>query len=153
MWAFWQTLWMSSSRSTQAPVKTCCSSRLLFRRARVYTPCSWASPWHLHLLLVASTGQMSYSHLPHFESRNLLFYVWVMISICLPVQETPETWIWSQGQEDPLEKGMATHSSNLAGEFHGQRNWASYSPWDSKELDMTGRVTSFFYSSACHATL
>ena len=26
----------------------------------------------------------------------------------------PETWIQSLGQEDPLEKGMATHSSILA---------------------------------------
>ena len=25
-----------------------------------------------------------------------------------------ETWVWSLGQEDPLEKGMATHSSMLA---------------------------------------
>ena len=25
-----------------------------------------------------------------------------------------ETWIQSLGQEDPLEKGMATHSSDLA---------------------------------------
>ena len=30
-----------------------------------------------------------------------------------------ETWVQSLGQEDPLEKGMGTHSSNLAGEFHG----------------------------------
>ena len=30
----------------------------------------------------------------------------------LPVMQ--ETWIWSMGQEDPLEKGMATHSSILA---------------------------------------
>ena len=28
--------------------------------------------------------------------------------------EMPETWIQSLGQEDPLEKGMATHSSILA---------------------------------------
>jgi len=27
---------------------------------------------------------------------------------------TQETWVWSLGQEDPLEKGMATHSSILA---------------------------------------
>ena len=27
-----------------------------------------------------------------------------------------ETWVRSLGQEDPLEKGMATHSSILAGE-------------------------------------
>ena len=30
------------------------------------------------------------------------------------VQETQETWIRSLGQEDPLEEGMATHSSILA---------------------------------------
>ena len=32
-----------------------------------------------------------------------------------------ETWVRSLGQEDPLEKGIATHSSVLAIEFHGQR--------------------------------
>ena len=25
-----------------------------------------------------------------------------------------DTWVWSLGQEDPLEEGMATHSSILA---------------------------------------
>ena len=30
----------------------------------------------------------------------------------LPVVQ--ETWVQSLGQEDPLEKGMATHSSTLA---------------------------------------
>ena len=25
-----------------------------------------------------------------------------------------ENWVWSLGQEDPLEEGMATHSSTLA---------------------------------------
>ena len=30
----------------------------------------------------------------------------------MPVMQ--ETWIWSLGQEDPLKKGMATHSSILA---------------------------------------
>jgi len=28
--------------------------------------------------------------------------------------EMQETWVQSLGQEDPLEKGMATHSSTLA---------------------------------------
>ena len=36
-----------------------------------------------------------------------------------------ETWVQSLGQEDPLEKEMATHSSILAWEFHGQRSLAS----------------------------
>ena len=30
------------------------------------------------------------------------------------VQEMQETWVPSLGREDPLEKGMATHSSILA---------------------------------------
>ena len=30
-----------------------------------------------------------------------------------------ETQVWTLGQEDPLEKEMATHSSILAREFHG----------------------------------
>ena len=30
------------------------------------------------------------------------------------MQETQETWVRSLGQEDPLEEGMATHSSILA---------------------------------------
>ena len=32
-----------------------------------------------------------------------------------------ETWVLSLGQEDPLEKETATHSSILAWEIHGQR--------------------------------
>ena len=35
------------------------------------------------------------------------------------------------------EKEIATHSSIPAGEFHGQRSLAGYSPWDRKELDTT----------------
>ena len=41
------------------------------------------------------------------------------------------------GREDPLEKGMATHSSILTGESHGQRSWVGYSLWGRKESDMT----------------
>jgi len=48
-----------------------------------------------------------------------------------------ETWVRSLGQDDPLEKEMATHSSILAREFHGQRSLGGYSPWDHEELDMT----------------
>ena len=37
--------------------------------------------------------------------------------IHLPVQETQETWVQSQGLEDALEKKMATHSSILIWEI------------------------------------
>ena len=43
------------------------------------------------------------------------------------------------GQEDPLEKGMATHSVFLPGESHGQRSLGGYSPWGRKESDTTRR--------------
>ena len=43
-----------------------------------------------------------------------------------------ETWVQALHWEDPLEEGMATHSSILPGESHGQ---AGYSPWGSKESD------------------
>ena len=45
-----------------------------------------------------------------------------------PLQEIWETQVWSLGWEDPLEEGMATHSCILAGESHGQRSLAGYSP-------------------------
>ena len=48
-----------------------------------------------------------------------------------------ETQVPSLGQEDPLEKGMATHSCILAQESHGQRSLAGYSQWCHKELDTT----------------
>ena len=44
------------------------------------------------------------------------------------------------GSEDPLEKGMATHSSILAWRILGQRNLAGYSPWVTK-LDTTEQLT------------
>ena len=39
--------------------------------------------------------------------------------------------------EDPLEKGMATHSSILAWRSHGQKSLEGYSPWGRTESDMT----------------
>ena len=41
------------------------------------------------------------------------------------------------GQEDSLEKGMATHSSSLASFLHGVRSLVGPSPWGCKELDTT----------------
>ena len=43
--------------------------------------------------------------------KNLLMLVAQMVKRLLTMQET---WVRSLGQEDPLEKEMATHSSTLA---------------------------------------
>ena len=37
--------------------------------------------------------------------------------ICLPMQETQETWVQTLGWEDPLEEVMAMHSSILVWEI------------------------------------
>ena len=44
-----------------------------------------------------------------------------------------ETQVRSLGQEDPLEKEMATHS----GKSHGMRILVGYRPWGRKESDTT----------------
>ena len=49
--------------------------------------------------------------------------------------------VQSLGGEDPIEKGMATHSSILPGEVHGQRSLAGYSPQGHKEWDTTEQLT------------
>ena len=54
-----------------------------------------------------------------------------------------ETQVQSLGQEDPLQKGMATHSSIFAWRFHGQ-SLSAYSPWGLKELEMTEQLTLHF---------
>ena len=46
-----------------------------------------------------------------------------------------KTWVQSLGQEDPLEKDMATHS--CLEKSHGWRSLVDYSPWGRKELDTT----------------
>ena len=52
-----------------------------------------------------------------------------------------ETKVQSLGQEDPLEKEMATHSTILAWIIPWMRRLVSYSPWDCKELDTTEQLT------------
>ena len=53
----------------------------------------------------------------------------------LPVNQ--ETWIQSLGREDPLKKGMATHSSILPWRIPWAEEPVGYSPWGRKESDAT----------------
>ena len=52
-----------------------------------------------------------------------------------------ETWLHSLGWEDPLEKGMPTHSTILAWRIPKDRGawWAT--PWGRKESNMIERLT------------
>ena len=53
----------------------------------------------------------------------------------------PETWVRSLGQEDPLEKEMATHPSILAWKIPWvEELGAGYCPWGCKESGTTERL-------------
>ena len=52
-----------------------------------------------------------------------------------------ETQVRSLGQVDCLEKEMATHSSILHGESHGQRSLAGYCLWGQRKSDTTERLS------------
>ena len=60
------------------------------------------------------------------------FPSWYVVKNPLPIRET---WVQSLGQEDPLEKEMATHSSILTWEILWTGGMAGYSLWCCKELN------------------
>ena len=76
-----------------------------------------------------------------------------VFSIC-GFPATHETRVGSLGQEDPLEKERATHSSILAWEiiWIDELCLEGYSPWGNKKLGMTGRAT-LSLLSICTGTL
>ena len=69
----------------------------------------------------------------------LLQYSWASL-VAQTIKDPPamrEDWIQSFHWEDPLEEGMATHSSILAWRIPTDRGawWATVSPWPHKESD------------------
>ena len=78
-----------------------------------------------------------------------LQYSWAFLMAQL-IQNPPamwETWVWSLGWEDPLEKGKATHSSILAWRIPWTLDFVSMGlqrgghPWGCKELDTTEKLS------------
>ena len=83
--------------------------------------------WNLHLLRLLH-WQVDYLHCTTWE-------VW-------------ETWVQSFGQEDSLLKEIEPTPIFLPGKSHGQRSLVSYSPWGSKELDMTEQLNNLYKETA-----
>ena len=72
----------------------------------------------------------------------LLQYSWASLVAQL-VKSPPamwETWVWTLGWEDPLEKGKVPTPVFWPGEFHGL-----YSPWGLKESDTTEQLSLFTF--------
>ena len=73
------------------------------------------------------------------ENGCPLQYSWASL-VAQMVKNLPamqETWVRSLGWKDPLEKGMAAHSSTLAWRSPWNRQVVGYSPWGCKESDVT----------------
>ena len=66
-------------------------------------------------------------------SSSLTYFKYLTSLVAQIVKNLPamqETWVGSLGQEGPLEKGMATHSSILAWRIPWtERSLTDYSPW------------------------
>ena len=72
------------------------------------------------------------------KMNNLLFFGKIVNPSAK--QEMQDMQFRSLGRGDPLEREMATYSSIPAGNVHGQRSLAGFSPWGHKKSDMTERV-------------
>ena len=58
------------------------------------------------------------------------------------MQDPLETWVPSLGWEDPLEEGMATHSSILAWRIPWtEEPGGLHSPWGCKESDIAEQLS------------
>ena len=76
-------------------------------------------------------------------------YIWAFM-VAQTVKNLParqEVRVRSLGQEDPLEKGMATHSSMLAWRTPYTKELGTLQSMGYKELDMTEQLTFSLFMS------
>ena len=74
----------------------------------------------------------------HLNKTVVIILKTIALPVAQMVKNPPamwKTWVWSLGQEDPLEKEMATTPVFLPGESHGQRSLVGYSPWGLKQFN------------------
>ena len=72
---------------------------------------------------------------------SCLFRASLMPQLVKHLPAMQETQVPSLGQENPLEKGMATHSSIIAWRIPGTEEPGGYSPRGRKELATTEQLT------------
>ena len=100
---------------------------------------------HFVLVLICFQIHLSFSFPPlsFFVSFSQLLFLWQNFPGCSLIKNLPamhETQVQSLGQEDPLEKEMATRSSIVAWRIpwtRGQRSLMRYNPWGRNESDTT----------------
>ena len=67
--------------------------------------------------------------------------------VCLPLQETQETWVRSLNRKIPWKEKWQLTPVFWPGKSHGQRSLMGYSPWSCKESDMAKQLSMHKY---CH---
>ena len=73
-------------------------------------------------------------------NKTVILYAIIVSLVAQSVESAhsvEDPGVQSPGQEDPLEKEVATPRVFLPGRFHGQRNLVGYRPWGHKESDLT----------------
>ena len=77
---------------------------------------------------------------PCVTLKHIIQYASLVAQTVKRLPAMQETRVRSLGWENPLEKEITTHSSILAGKFHGWRSLVGYSPWGRKESDTIERL-------------
>ena len=86
---------------------------------------------------------IQYGAIKELGSTVLDFQVALVVKNPSAIIGDIDMWIPSLGQEDPLEKGMATHSSILAWRIPWMgRSLVGYNPWGCKESGTTEQLHS-----------
>ena len=81
---------------------------------------------------------------------NTLLFMGYQILVSQMVKNPPamqETWVWSLGWEEPLEKGRLPTTVFLPKEFHGRRSLVGYNPCGFKVVH--NRVTNSTITKHC----
>ena len=92
-------------------------------------------------VLISLRLKMRVLHLPKTYVHSLYLHItspkgFPGGSVVKNLTAKQETWAQSLGGDDPLEKGMATHSSILGGKipWTEERSLVGYSPWGCKRF-------------------
>ena len=108
-----------------------------------WEPLSWLSSekpspqgWAPRLYGPISCPEQSFLYNLRLQSTSIIISYRKYMEPILTRYWDTETWVWSLGWEDSLERGKSTHSSILAWRIHGL-----YSQWHCKESDMTERLS------------
>ena len=88
----------------------------------------------------------SWTRLSDFHFHFLYLWASPVAQMVKNLPAMQKTWVQSLGQKDPLEKGMAIHSSILAWRIPWTEKSGGLQSWGCKESDATERLNTSTYT-------